>query len=442
MVVEDERGMRTTLVGTLEDQGYRMTACETGREALSLIRDAAPDVVIADLRLPDVSGLEILQSLKEISPGVAFILVTGYATVDTAVQALNQGAFAYITKPFNMDEVQSTIRNALMQQRLMRENQRLLESLQQANSELSQEVEQRTRAEEALQNSLERLKTAYEQATIYAQELRDEIAQRNRAEDALARSEELRRLQVAQEAKEDERKRLAEELHDETMAELASVVVDLGFFTRREKEIPPDLDEGLAELRNRVRGTERKLRQIVQGIFPSVLTNLGLMPALRSYFEELSGHPVDSPYPLELRLKATGLDNGRLPEDVEIAVYRVIQQGITNAIQHARAKRLEVELTWTDKELTISIIDDGVGFDPENLPTTPISGHFGLVNLRDRIEGLTGAMEIESRPSGGTAIRATFPTQVRGPGSSDFQTSVFTLRNQDTVDKRPSPARM
>ena len=251
LVVEDERGMRDTLVGSLEDLGFNMVAYASGNEAMSAIRESAPDVVISDLRLPDADGLEILQTLKEVGPESAFIVVTGYASVDTAIEAVNKGAYAYITKPFNMEEVYSTVRNAAEQQRLMRENRRLVASLQKANKGLNAEVEQRTRAEEALQNSLERMKTAYDQATIYAQELREEIAQRERAEEALTRAEELRRLLAAQEAKEQERKRLAEELHDETMAELASVVVDLGFLSKYAGPLPPKVETGLAELDRR-----------------------------------------------------------------------------------------------------------------------------------------------------------------------------------------------
>ena len=130
MVVEDERGMRNSLVGNLEEQGYRLIAFERGRKAISYILKSPPDLVIADLRLPDVGELEVLQELKGVSPEAAFIVVTAYATVDTAIEALNQGAFAYITKPFNMDEVNSTIRNALTQQRLLRENRRCTSSKQ------------------------------------------------------------------------------------------------------------------------------------------------------------------------------------------------------------------------------------------------------------------------------------------------------------------------
>src|SRR3989338_774832 len=114
------------------------------------VENDAPDVGIAGLGLPDGSGLEILESLKEIKPEASFILVTGYASLETAVSALNQGAYAYITKPFNMDEVHATIRNAIRQQRLLLENQRLVENLQLTNKNLADEVAERTRTEEEL----------------------------------------------------------------------------------------------------------------------------------------------------------------------------------------------------------------------------------------------------------------------------------------------------
>ena len=431
LVVDDDRGMRTTLVATLEDYGYRLNACESGQEALATIQQSPPDVVLADLRLPDLDGLDLVQTLKAVNAEAAFILVTGYASVDTAVEALNKGAYAYITKPFNMDEVHSVIRNALMQQKLVRGNKRLVEILQQTNKELNLEVAQRASAEEALQNSLRRMKIAYDQTTIYAQELREEIAQRKRTEAALVRSEELRRLLAAQEARDQERKRLAEELHDETLAQLSSVAVDMGFLSRNAEQLPPELLQGLDEIRSRVRDAELSLRRTVQGLFPSVLTNLGLMPALRSYLDDLSARPIAGPKPLELELRAAGLNNGRLPEKVEIAIYRVIQQGLVNAIQHAHANMLQVELTWSNKELSVSITDDGDGFDVENLQHTPASGHFGLVNLRDRIEALEGFLEIESQPSMGTTLRLIVPTEREGSGSKAVQRSVYILPNQD-----------
>ena len=157
LIVEDDHGMRLTLAANLEDQGYHVSACESVEESLAFIKRAPPDVVIADLRLPDRSGLDILEPLKEIKPEAAFVLITGYASLETAVEALNEGAFAYINKPFNMDEVHSIVRNALRQQRLLLENERLVETLQQSNAELSSEIAERQRAEETLSKTASEL---------------------------------------------------------------------------------------------------------------------------------------------------------------------------------------------------------------------------------------------------------------------------------------------
>ena len=126
------------------------------------------------------------------------------------------------------------------------------------------------------------------------------------------------------------------------------------------------------------------------------------------------------------------MDDGRLPDDVEITVYRVVQQGLTNAIQHASAKKLRVELTWADSELTVVIADDGKGFDVERLERTPSPDHLGLVNLNDRVDGLGGICEIESDPAKGTTITARIPTEQLTSKSTTVQTSVFVLGSRRT----------
>ncbi|MCH8962134.1 MAG: hypothetical protein IH820_12625 [Bacteroidetes bacterium] len=124
----------------------------------------------------------------------------------------------------------------------------------------------------------------------------------------------------------------------------------------------------------------------------------------------------------------TGFDDDRLESEVEIGLYRVVQQGLSNAIQHAQAKNLVVGLTWGDDEITLSIADDGVGFDVENPKESPSSGHFGLSNLKDRIEAIRGTMEITSEPSQGTTLRATIPSRSGSPRSTESQTSSYVLK--------------
>ena len=152
------------------------------------------------------------------------------------------------------------------------------------------------------------------------------------------------RFDAAELAREQERKALAAELHDETMADLGSLVVELGFMQREASAVAPELNANLDEIRNRVKATDRRLRDIVQGIFPPVLEIRGLAPALNSLLSDFSSRPISSPYPLAIEMGTTGFDRDRLPEDIEIGVYRVIQQGVSNVAQHAQAKNLLIDL--------------------------------------------------------------------------------------------------
>jgi len=157
ILVEDEAGTRATLCGILEDTGYEVIGLERGVEALETIRGNHFDVIITDIRLPDVDGMDILELAKEINPDAAVIMMTGYASMETAVDAVNHGAYAYFLKPINPDELKTAIANALKQQRLLIENKRLVDSLQhsnkllfEANAQLRQEITERTRVEQEL----------------------------------------------------------------------------------------------------------------------------------------------------------------------------------------------------------------------------------------------------------------------------------------------------
>jgi len=149
LVVEDEVGSRLTLCGILEDAGYEVTGVEKGTEALEVIKDGNFNVIITDIKLPDVGGMSVLELAKEINPDVAVIIMTGYASVETAVNAVNEGAYAYFVKPVNMDEMKTAIVNALRQQRLSRENKRLVDDLQRSNKLLFEANSQLRAATEA-----------------------------------------------------------------------------------------------------------------------------------------------------------------------------------------------------------------------------------------------------------------------------------------------------
>jgi signal transduction histidine kinase len=138
LVTDDDLATLETLSANLEEMGYQVATASNGREALELIRKRGFNIVIADIKLPDISGLEILETAKELNPETAVIMITGHASLETAVDAINEGAYAYILKPVAMSELETTLNNALREQRLLSENRELVESLQQSNKSLEE----------------------------------------------------------------------------------------------------------------------------------------------------------------------------------------------------------------------------------------------------------------------------------------------------------------
>jgi len=122
LVVDDERSMREFLEIMLTKEGYHVRTAANGQEALALIRKNLFDLAILDIRMPKMDGIATLHHLKEISPDTVVLMITAYASTDTAIQAMKQGAYDYITKPFKVEEIKMTIRKALENKTLQTEN--------------------------------------------------------------------------------------------------------------------------------------------------------------------------------------------------------------------------------------------------------------------------------------------------------------------------------
>jgi len=125
LLVEDERITRITLGNTLRKEGHRVIDCGDGDEALEFVQKESFDIVLTDLRLPGASGLSILKAVKGERPETQVILMTAYATVDTAVEALKQGAYDYLTKPFSPESLLVRLKNLQRVKDFEQENQSL-----------------------------------------------------------------------------------------------------------------------------------------------------------------------------------------------------------------------------------------------------------------------------------------------------------------------------
>jgi len=135
LVIDDDVGTCETISDVLERRGHSVVTATQARSALEVLTERSVDAAILDLQLPDVSGLVLLRAIKTSSPTTEVIIITGHASVTTAIQAINGSAFAFVTKPFEMDNLIGTIERALAKQRVdraRRETTRTLETLIQA----------------------------------------------------------------------------------------------------------------------------------------------------------------------------------------------------------------------------------------------------------------------------------------------------------------------
>jgi len=207
-------------------------------------------------------------------------------------------------------------------------------------------------------------------------------------------SDSLRRVVEAQEL---ERRRLARELHDETGQALTSIL--LGLKALEEKLDDEGSRAAAAELRELVVTTLQDVRRLAVELRPSALDDFGLVAALErlsASFTDQTGIEIDF---------ETALGDERLPAEVETALYRIVQESLTNVVKHARARRVSILLARRNGAIKAVIEDDGQGFDPAASP----SAGFGLVGMRERLALLGGRLEVESSGDTGTTIAAEVP---------------------------------
>lgn len=125
LIVDDEYSVRDSLTGWFRKDGYDVAAAANAGEALRLIEENKFDVAVVDIKMPDMDGVELQEHFQHIDPQLAVIMITAFASVDTAVRTLKQGAFDYVSKPIDPDELSHLVRRALEHRRLKEENQQL-----------------------------------------------------------------------------------------------------------------------------------------------------------------------------------------------------------------------------------------------------------------------------------------------------------------------------
>jgi signal transduction histidine kinase len=203
-----------------------------------------------------------------------------------------------------------------------------------------------------------------------------------------------------------ERRRIERDLHDGAQQRLISIGIGLAGATAQLRADPDAATAALTDLRRQLHLAHDEVRSLAQGVYPPVLSEHGLVEALKSAVDR---------YPLPLTLDLN--DPGRHPSELEAAVYFCCVEALQNAAKHSQAGRVRVSLGADEGSVWFSVQDDGIGFDPAG----PGSG--GMVNMLDRLGASGGSLRVESAPGRGTTVHGSVPVaQVAADPRPDHST--------------------
>lgn len=230
----------------------------------------------------------------------------------------------------------------------------------------------------------------------------------------LRKKEEHNSLLMAQlfRAQEDERQRISQELHDGTSQTMVSILTYLRIL--HDKLTTKEQKDFLAGIRELISQTLDSIRALAVNLHPPLLKDLGLIVAIEKFLDMVQQTSTD----IKIKFEYQG-DFSKLSDMLALVCYRIIQEGITNIVKHANARRAKVKIFYEETKIRMEIIDNGIGFDEETAQRAKLNQHLGLRSMQKRIELLQGEFEIISKMNEGTIIKIVIPVE-NIPTREDF----------------------
>lgn len=375
LIVDDTPANLKMMVEYLEQCGFGTRMTRSGENALKRVQYDPPDLILLDVLMPDMDGFETCRRLKASTStkNIPVIFMTALTNTEDKIKGFEVGAVDYVSKPLNQEEVLARITTHLRQRGIALNLQEKISQLEHRNQT------ERSRLLEAVKEQRKQLRALNHRLTT---------------------------------VQEEKQKQLARELHDELGQALTAISINL---VAIEEELPTSyrakLGERLQDTILLVDQTLEQTRELSLNLRPIMLDELGLVPALRSYIKRYARRVN-----LEVKFEVIGLEQ-RLPSDIETALFRIVQEGLTNVARHAQASQVHLQLQRKKGSILTTIFDNGRGFDVATVigrSGETLTGGMGLLGIRERVTLLRGHINIKSTPGQGTVLSIEIPQEDQG----------------------------
>lgn len=408
LIVDDEPKNLTVLETVLDDPSYRLIRAETADKALLALVVDEFAVLILDIHMPGMSGIELAQMIKgrKKTAMVPIIFLTAFYNDDQHVlEGYGSGAVDYLQKPVNPAVLRSKV--AVFAE-LYRKN---LENTL-ANRALLGEITVRLQAEEHLrelnQNLEQRVK---ERSEALASLQRSEQVQKELLEQSRTMEERLRHLsQQLLQVQEDERKRISRELHDVIAQTLVGINLRLASLTSVTDGKGKDISAKIAQTQQLVAKSVDIVHRFARDLRPSTLDDVGLIPTLHTYLKDFAQQTG-------VRVEMTACSSvEKLEAAGRTVLYRVAQEALANVARHAKASSVHVSIRDGDGRICMEIKDNGQGFAVNGTNGAKKNNRLGMLGMRERVEMIGGTFTVESEPGSSTTVRVELSAGLPKPG--------------------------
>lgn len=354
VVVDDDPVIQLSTTRLLRKEGYTVAEASSGAEGEALIRKIRPDLVLLDVNLGDADGRDLCKSLRnepELKNTFLVLVSNSSKTTDDQVRGLNEGADGYIVRPIENRELVARVK-------------------------------------------------AYLRIAAAEHKLRETI-------DALQKSE-VRYQKLAQHLEavlENEYVFLANELHDDLGQMFTVIKIDLAEI-EKDAICPPGTKARIQKLQNLLSEGVLGVHSLCRRLRPGALDDMGLEESLIGLVDDWQQcNKVTCDF-------CADIDEETLSDGIRTAVFRLVQEALTNVSRYAKASKVEIRLVSDKQTVRVSVADNGCGMeaDAKNKPAS-----FGLLGMRERVEALGGELHIETALGAGVRIEGTIPLNRKGP---------------------------